>query len=208
MKNHQFLHTALLGIALFSLIGCASKKNQAITSTNRLAPLKLFWDGRDNYTVATPQGEADAVAKGYKLVRVEGYVFTSQLPGMTALKQYWSETRHDYWLLPRDIPKNVEKNGAYQFVRIEGYVYTNAQPGTVELKHFSLLRGDNFTFASRPAENDAHTANYGQRHLFHAYVIPEMESRTASTAVQPIVPPTDGVSDKAGTLTTNGPAIN
>lgn len=176
MKNKKLISAGLLGLALLTLAGCASEKNHGITPMNRLALLKLFWDGRDNYTTATPQDENDAVAKGYKLVRVEGYVFTSPLPGTTALKQYWSEARHDYWLLARAIPKTVEKNGAYQFVRIEGYVYTNAQPGTVELKHFSLLRGDNFTFASRQGETDARAAKYGQRHLQHAYVIPEMEN--------------------------------
>ena len=174
MKNHQL--PALFGIALFALNGCATKTDSHIAAEPRLAALKLFSDGRDNYTTATPEGETDAVAKGYKLCRVESYVFTSPLPGTTALKQYWSEPRHDYWLLARDIPKNVEANGQYRFVRIEGYVYTNAQPGTVELKHFSLMRGDNFTFASPTAEANARTNNYGQRHLQHAYVIPAVEN--------------------------------
>ena len=198
MKNHKLIATGLFGLALLALAGCASQKSCCIVPTNHLAPLKLFWDGRDNYTTATPSGDNDAVAKNYKLVRVEGYVFTHPLPGTTALKQYWSEARHDYWLLARDIPKNVEKNGAYQFVRIEGYVYTNAQPGTVELKHFSRLRGDNFTFASWQGEADARAAKYGQRHLQHAYVIPAM-------AVQIIVPPTGGVPGKVETTATNLP---
>ena len=36
---------------------------------------KLFVDpsGRDFMTVASPEGEADAAAKGYRFVRIEGY---------------------------------------------------------------------------------------------------------------------------------------
>jgi unsaturated rhamnogalacturonyl hydrolase len=188
MRTNEIILVALLGIALGPLAGCATKTDRASQPATRLAPLKLFWDGRDNYTTAAQSGEYDALAKGYKFRRVEGFVFTRPQPGTTALKQYWSEARHDHWLLARDIPKNVEKNGAYQFVRVEGYVYTNAQPGTVALKYFSLMRGDNFTFTSPQAEQAARTGGYGQRKLFHAFVVPNGENSVrgidaAATAV-------------------------
>ncbi len=199
MTNHKSIVAGLGIVALLSFSGCTTKSNDSDASPQKMAALKLFSDGRDYYTIATLQGNNDAVANGYKLVRVEGYVFTSQQAGTAPLKQYWSEQRHDHWLLSRDIPKNVEKNGAYQFVRIEGYVYTNAQPGTVALKHFSLVRGDNFTFASRQSEIEARAAGYEQRHLVHAFVIPEREypvptavgSEKAPTAVQSTEPKDD-----------------
>ena len=172
---------ALLPLPLL-LVSCVTQLGHPDKPALHLAPLKLFFDGRDNYTTATPEGERDARAKGYTFCRVEGFVFTHPQPGTAALKQYWSESRHDYWLLARNIPKNVEKNGAYQFVRIEGYIFTNAQPGTVALKHFSRMRGDNFTFTSATAESAARNGDYGQRKLFHAFVFPNTEkSLTAST---------------------------
>lgn len=198
MSSNKIILAALIGIALGPLAGCATKPDRADKPALKLAPLKLFWDGRDNYTTATPQGECDALARGYKFCRVEGYVFTSRQSGTIPLKQYWSELRHDYWLLARDIPKNVEKNGAYQFVRVEGYVYTNAQPGTVGLKHFSLMRGDNFTFTSQPAEKAARTGGYGQRRLFNAFVIPDPGNFTGESG-------SNNVSGHAAAPATNGP---
>jgi hypothetical protein len=40
------------------------------------APLKLYWNEPrgDDFTVATPQGEQDALAAGDSFVRVEGYI--------------------------------------------------------------------------------------------------------------------------------------
>lgn len=172
MKNTNWILPGLLGGILVVLAGCTTVPEEDIQPVAELTPLKLFWDGRDNYTVATPQGGRDAEARGYKFVRVEGCVFSHRQSGTTALKQYWSGSRHDFWLLARDIPKNVQKNGAYQFVRIEGYIYTNAQPGTVPLKSFSLMRGDNFVTPTKKGEDDALAAGYGLRHLGQAYVIP------------------------------------
>lgn len=202
MKNPTSIIAGLSAVALLALSGCATKPDRHDAAQPKTAALKLFSNGRDHYTTASTQGDYDAVANGYKLCRVEGYVFTSQQAGTTALKQYWSEQRHDHWLLSRDIPKNVEKNGHYQFVRIEGYVYTNAQPGTVALQHFSLVRGDNFTFASRQAEADARAARYGQRHLVHAYVIPAME-KPVPTAAQPGEPKDDKTSGETQSMDVN-----
>jgi hypothetical protein len=41
-----------------------------------LVPLKLFWsaDRTDNYTTASAQGEADALAAGYIFAGIEGYI--------------------------------------------------------------------------------------------------------------------------------------
>lgn len=162
----------LLGAAFIFLAGCATAPKDPGETATELKPLQLYWDGRDNYTVATVAGENDAAARGYRFVRIEGYVFSRPVPGTAPLKQYWSEPRHDYWLLARPIPKNVERNGAYVFVRIEGYAYTNAQPGTVPLKAFSRVRGDNFLTPTKQGETDARAAGYGLRHLGQAYVIP------------------------------------
>ena len=44
------------------------------------APLALYWhSGRgDFFSTATSQGERDALAAGYKLVRTEGFIFPPQ----------------------------------------------------------------------------------------------------------------------------------
>ncbi|HWO88808.1 MAG TPA: hypothetical protein VNL98_06635, partial [Gemmatimonadales bacterium] len=46
-------------------------------SSDMTVPLKLYWSGerQDNYTTATAEGEQAALAKGYRFIRVEGYVF-------------------------------------------------------------------------------------------------------------------------------------
>jgi hypothetical protein len=181
MKNKNWIGSGLLCGSLLAFAGCATPPPPKISPPPQLAPLKLYWDGRDNYTTATGAGERNAKNHGYSFVRVEGYVFASPQPGTVALQQYWSARRHDHWLLARNIPANVEKNGAYKFQRIEGYVYTNAQPGTVELKLFSRVRGDNFTFTTAQAETDARTAGYARRRLFRAYVLPPAEISGVTT---------------------------
>ena len=171
MKNKNCIEVGLLCGILLALAGCVTAPKQAAAPARKLLPLELFWDGRDNYTTASAQGEKDAEAHGYHFVRVEGYIFANPQSGTVPLQQYWSAKKHDYWLLAKPMSKAVQQNNAYQFVRIEGYAYSNAQPGTVQLKRF-LIRGDNFALATSQGEKDALAAGYIFRRV-EAYVIPE-----------------------------------
>jgi hypothetical protein len=174
MKNENYFALILFcGMTLES--GCVTASKQNNVSVPQVIPLKLFWNGPDNYTVASMEGEKDAQAHGYQFVRVEGYVFANPQPGTVPLMQYWSPKRQDH-ALAVTLPKNVERNGNYGFVRIEGYTYSNAQPGTVELKLFTKPGGDIFTFTTPQAEKNARTYNYVQRKFLHAYVIPAKEN--------------------------------
>ena len=96
-------------------------------------PLELYWNGHDNFTTATAQGEKDAKAKGYDFIRIEGYVFRNPQSNTVPLRQYLSDERHDYMLLGKALSKTLNKNAHYQLVRIEGYAYAGLQPDTVPL---------------------------------------------------------------------------
>jgi len=168
MKNERYIGLGLLLGILLVFAGCATEPRQAAVPAPKMVPLKLFYDGRDYYTTATPQGEAEAKTGGYHLIRIEGYVFTDPQSGTVPLRQYWGETRHDHMLLGTD-PAKFKKNASNRLVRIEGFAYSEPQSDTVPLKRFSLTRGDNFTLATSPSEKEALAKGYVFRHV-EAYV--------------------------------------
>jgi len=173
MKNKNYFAAILIcGIAL-AFGGCATpqkQKHAAAAPQQQLIPLELFWDGRDYYTTS-PQGENSAESAGYKFVRVEGYIFAKRQPGTVPLKQFWSESRHDYMLLGTALPKTLKENAAYELVRVEGYAYAKPHLDAVPLKRFAHVSGDNFTTATAQGAADAQAANYSLRRI-EAYVIP------------------------------------
>ena len=86
-------------------------------------PLKLYYseDRRDNFTLATSEAEADAIAAGYRYVRIEGYVYPAGTTGQRtkSLKLYWSEARGDNFLLSSKASEEAALEAGYVFVRIE-----------------------------------------------------------------------------------------
>lgn len=170
MKNKNSMGLGLLfGIPL-AFAGCATAPRPAAAPAQELIPLKLFWDGHDNFTTATAQGEADAKAAGYNFIRIEGYILENPQPNTVPLIQYWSAKRHDYMLLGKALPKSLDKNARYQLVRIEGYAYANPQLNTVSLKRFKQGAHDNFTTATAQGEKDALAAGYVIQRV-EAYVV-------------------------------------
>jgi len=89
-----------------------------------MVPLKLFWssDRKDNFSTSTAQGEADALAVGYKFIRVEGYVFQEQAAGMVPLKLFWSSDRKDNFSTSTAQGEADALAVGYRFIRVEGYV--------------------------------------------------------------------------------------
>jgi hypothetical protein len=174
MKNKIWL---LFGGMVLALAGCASKPQSSgpvaipfAATAPKLVPLKLYWNGSDNFTTATEQGEADAKAAGYQYIRIEGYVFANPQSNTVPLTQYWSAKRHDHMLLGKGLSKSL-KNAHYRPVRIEGYAFANRQPDTMPLKRYSLPAGDNFSTPTAQGESDALAAGFVFRRI-EAYVIP------------------------------------
>jgi hypothetical protein len=149
----------ITGLAIVLALTGGSGTLLAATSTE----LKLYWEpGReDNFSTATAQGEADALAAGYYFVRTEAYLFPSSQPGTVPLNQYWSAARGDNFVTATPQGEADALAAGYSFVRVEGYVYPSPQPNTVPLKLFwSGGRGDNFTTATAQGEADALAAGY------------------------------------------------
>jgi hypothetical protein len=180
MKNKNHLGLGLFFGSLLVFAGCATAPKQAAAPAQKLVPLELFWNGHDNFTTATAQGEADAKAAGYHFIRIEGYVFANPQSDTVPLKQYWSAKRRDYMLLGGALSKTLEKNAAYQLVRIEGYAYAKPQPDAVPLKRFKQGARDNVTTATAQGEKDALTAGYAFQRV-EAYVIPAPGNSNVTT---------------------------
>jgi hypothetical protein len=126
-------------------------------------PLKLYWDDNrgDNFVTATVQGEHDALAVGYRLVRVEGKVFSHQQPNTTPLKLYWHPGRGDNFTTATADGEKSARDAGYQFIRVEGFVHATQQPNTVPLKlYWNPQREDNFSTATPEGENSALNAGY------------------------------------------------
>jgi hypothetical protein len=192
MKNKNCIASGLLCGILLVFAGCATAPQHGpvpkppATTGQELIPLELFWNGHDNFTTATVQGEADAKVAGYNFIRIEGYVFKNPQSGTVPLKQYWSAKRHDYMLLGKAEPKTLEKRGAYQLIRIEGYAYAEPQPDAVPLKRFKHGTRDNITTATAQGENSAIAAGYVFQSV-EAYVIPA----PGNSSVVALMPPTN-----------------
>ena len=110
-------------------------------------PLKLFWTAHwerarvgepepavdeghpgyrlraDNFTTATPDGEAAARAAAYTFARIEGYVFPTEQPDTVPLKLFWSEARGDNFTTATADGEASALAAGYVFVRVEGYVF-------------------------------------------------------------------------------------
>lgn len=141
-----------------------------------VAPLKLYWNAQreDNFTTATTAGEQDALANGYQLIGIEGYVFSNQEPGTVPLKLYLNAQRGDYFTTATPQGEQDALGSGYQFVRVEGYVIQSEtqRQGIVPLKLFwHGGRGDNATTANPGSEQSAHAAGY-QFVRFEGYVLP------------------------------------
>lgn len=91
--------------------------------------LRTYWsDNRgDNFATATVQGEQDAQAAGYALVREEALVFTEaeQQPGMVPLRLFWDPTREDNFTTATAQGVQDAQAAGYQEVRVEGYAAPN-----------------------------------------------------------------------------------
>jgi hypothetical protein len=129
-----------------------------------LAPLKLFYSlqREDNDSTATAAGEQEALAFGYYLVRVEGYIFENcDRPDTVPLNLFYSPLREDNFTTATAAGTQDALDAGYSFVRTEGCVFPTWHPGTVPLKlFFSNERQDNITTATADGEHDALTAGY------------------------------------------------
>ena len=56
--------------------------------TSGTVPLKLYFNGATFHSkmAATAEGERAATDKGYKFIRVEGYLYPTQQPGTVPIK--------------------------------------------------------------------------------------------------------------------------
>jgi hypothetical protein len=91
-----------------------------------LIPLKLYYSEQrgDNFTTATDQGRRDAEAAGYKYVRDEGMIYSSQddSEGLVPLRLYYSEQRGDNFTTATDQGRRDAEAAGYKYVRDEGYI--------------------------------------------------------------------------------------
>ena len=128
-----------------------------------LVPLKLYWNGvtGDNYTTASPEGEAAALAAGYAFVRVEGRIYATEMPGTVPLVAYWSAGRQDA-MSATAVGAPAALGAGYQQHRIEGWIYPSQAPGTVPLNNWwNAQREDNFQTATAAGDADARGSGYG-----------------------------------------------
>lgn len=162
-------------VATFGLISCGifeGTYNQGITylqetalrgDGQKLVPLKLYWSSRrqDNQAIVTSNIESDAFVVGYRYIRVEACIFSTEQSGTIALNHSWNVDRKD-----SSTRSNVSSIGdlaaeGYRFIRPEGYILKTAQPGTVPLiLYWNSTRKDYLLVASRQGIYDAEAARY------------------------------------------------
>ena len=72
---------------------------------------------------ATAEGERAATDKGYKFIRIEGYLYPTQQPGTVPLKLYFSDATLDNFTTATEEGERVARDNGYRFVRVEGYLF-------------------------------------------------------------------------------------
>ena len=90
------------------------------------AALKAYWNETlgAHETVATPEGERDALAAGYVFDGAQGFIYPDPRPGTKPLKLFRNAARgHDLVTASPEGEAEAAAQG-YVFVRIEGYVLT------------------------------------------------------------------------------------
>lgn len=140
--------------------------------------LNLFWSvtREDNFTSGTAEGERDALAANYRLIRTEGYIFPTEQPDTVPLKLFWHTTRSDNFTTATAEGEQAALAVGYRFIRTEGYVYPTQQSGTVPLKLFwHPTRSDNFTTATAEGERSALAVGYRFVRI-EGYVFPAQTS--------------------------------
>ena len=111
--------TARLAAAGFSRV--RTEARVLADETPGAVPLKLYWNeaAGDHRTVATPQGERDALASGYVFDGVQGFVWPTPLAGSVALKQFRNPGTGRQRLIGDD--ETEARAQGFDFLRIEGY---------------------------------------------------------------------------------------
>lgn len=153
------------------------------------SPLVLHWNNIDhNYTTPAP-------VNGYERIRVEGFVSKNAWPGAVPLKQYYSSTRHDSWLLADPASEAAAQATGYRFIRNDGYIFQQPVPGTVPLKtYWHSGRGDHATVAESRSETDQKNSGYSFVRV-EGYVFPANDPDFGAHTLQVPVFRTSGKAD-------------
>ena len=128
-----------------------------------LQGLNLYYSDsqQDNFSLATPQGETDALGHGYVFARTEGYLFPTPQPGTVALKLYYNAERDDNMTLATAESEQSALENTYTFARVEGYLFPTPRPHTVPLLQFwSAARGDHMSVSTPAGIRSAYDNGY------------------------------------------------
>jgi len=147
-------------------------RQQAASMTEEarnLIPLQLYWSGKklDNFVTATPEGAQEAMAAGYRYVRVEACItgagpeLSEKTPQKQPLKRFWSQDRGDHFAAASMRGEHDASAASYELKGTEGYISRHQKPGTIPLKlYWNSVRKDNFSTATRQGVHDAEAAGY------------------------------------------------
>jgi hypothetical protein len=169
--HHTVIRLGGRGLALVALLLAAGAlgalgagRPAPATAAPATAALKLFWHSvrQDNVLCATTACEQDALATGYRFIRIEGAVEVTQQPGTAPLKLYWHGGRKDNAACATTTCEQDQLAVGYRFVRTEGYVYTSqSNPALVPLKLFwHSGRQDNVACATVACAQDQTAVGY------------------------------------------------
>lgn len=137
--------------------------NQQVPGT---VPLELYYHDatQDHFSTATTDGQQSAIAAGYRLVRTEGYVFSSAgVAGLVPLMTYYSPAADgfaDNMLVTPGPSEQRAKQAGYRLIRIEGYI-PRERPYSLVWTYWNAAREDNLaTKQNSRLSGDAQAAAY------------------------------------------------
>lgn len=139
----------------------------SVFGQSNLKPLLLYWNSEreDNFTTtkerAGTPGAGTISDVGYTYAQNEACILSSQQPGTSALKLYWSDKRHDNFSTATTVGQQSAVDAGYRYVGIDGYVFSTQRPNTVPLNlYWNPAREDHMTTASATGIQAAKDAGY------------------------------------------------
>ncbi|MBD2463724.1 patatin-like phospholipase family protein [Oscillatoria sp. FACHB-1407] len=129
-----------------------------------MTDLKLYWSEQrlDNFSTATPGGEAFAEREGYTFIQIQGRIYMNPGAGRKPLYLFWHPERGDNFVTTSGEGEQDAIAEGYIRVRIEGYILAKPESGTLPLRTYwrGAERNDYFATTSVLEERAAADSNY------------------------------------------------
>ncbi|PSN16112.1 hypothetical protein C7293_04035 [filamentous cyanobacterium CCT1] len=200
-RTQDNLATTAIGDELYSFDGNWSQyrtEGYLLPEIQRVTPL-YTWYGHnrgDHFTTTDPNwagvvGDRRVSGVDYELMRVEGRVFSPDLPqpkGTRALWSFWNPAAGDNFLTTRSKWVRSRSREGYTRYRLEGFLYSTPGPGQSELvSYWNQTVQDHAATTAKPGDIRSLTPAW-EKYRQEGFLFPEGQLVRPNDITEPLVP--------------------